>query len=323
LRPDSPRLNLWQVLINTGVRVKSESGAMTRADDVIIRDRADIVRHYFTSTFPQMMIPSFVYWAVTLVLLTSPSPPAGGVHTQLWIWWLASIPRVVSRALRLSQYFSSMDLNLNVKSSRLQGVKFVLIILMSAHWIGCLYFCAARVQPAGAKSWMDSIHTYFPEFEAGSPFDEAPTLGKYIFCLYKGMDGLVSLGYIPTVPTNTTEMLLGLAVQFVSIFVMAYILGTLVHYLLALQDPNKEAHVKRMEDLDRFMAERRLPIATRKRLQNYFQFQYRKASLGHGRISAISNNLPVSLFVKVANARYRPTLLKCCVLGQVCTCMWL
>jgi ankyrin repeat protein len=110
------------------------------------------------------------------------------------------------------------------------------------------------------------------------------------------------------------EMLLGTTVQFMSIFVTAIILGTLFQYLLAKKDPLKEAYNKRMENLERFMTERRLPNVTRKRLKNYFQFQYHKAR-GHSSLSG-GLNLPPALYVKVANARYRPTLVKCCVSGQ-------
>ena len=120
----------------------------------------------------------------------------------------------------------------------------MLLVFMSAHWIGCLYFGVARLQPEGALTWMDSIYTYFPAFKPDSPFDGAPTFETYIFCLFKGMDGLVSLGFVPTVPTNTMEMLLGTTVQFMSIFVTAIILGTLFQYLLAQKDPLKEAYNK-------------------------------------------------------------------------------
>ena len=66
--------------------------------------------------------------------------------------------------------------------------------------------------------------------------------------------------------------------QFVAIWCGAYIIGSLFHYLLASQkDILRESQTKKMEDLHRFMDERRLPAATRKKLVEYFDFQYKKS----------------------------------------------
>jgi len=150
-------------------------------------------------------------------------------------------------------------------------------------------------------------------FETGSGFKTSELLSHYILCLYKGIDGLVSIGYFPIVPTNTFEMLLAVSVQYLAIWVSAYILGSLFHYLLVSQkDALKESQYKKMEDLNSFMDERRIPFVTRKRLVEYFEFQYKKAVQ---RRSSAALKLPRSLEVKVANARFRPTLQKCCNKG--------
>lgn len=169
-----------------------------------------------------------------------------------------------------------MDMNLKVAVSSMQIVKLVLMVFMSAHWIGSLSFFAARVQPAGTPTWLDDLSPVFPMFERGTAFSTAKSLGHYILCLYKGVDGLVSIGYIPIVPTNSIEMILAVLVQYLAILVTAYILGSLFHYLLVSQkDALKEAHTKKMQDLESFMEERHVSVATRKRLEQYFEFQVR------------------------------------------------
>jgi len=108
-------------------------------------------------------------------------------------------------------------------------------------------------------------------------------------------------------------MVLSVWVQYLAIWVSAYILGSLFHYLLVSQkDALKESQHKKMEDLNSFMEERRIPVVTRKRLVEYFEFQYKKAVQ---RRSSAALKLPRSLEVKVANARFRPTLQKCCNKG--------
>jgi len=108
-------------------------------------------------------------------------------------------------------------------------------------------------------------------------------------------------------------MILSILVQYLAIWVSSYILGILFHYLLVSQkDALKESQNKKMEDLRTFMDERRIPLMTRNRLVEYFEFQYKKAVQ---RRSSADLKLPRSLEVKVANARFRPTLQKCCNKG--------
>ncbi len=300
------------ITLNTAVRKNQEGmGGLNRMDATLIRKRVQIAEHYFKHSFPFLILPSGFYLTVTFILAMEEE--AQQQNPNLWLWWLSSLPRLVFRVRYLFQYFKAMDMNLNVAVSSMQAVKFFLMIFMSAHWIGSLYFFAARVQPGDAPTWMDSLPPIFPMFEKQTAFLTDKSLSHYILCLYKGVDGLVSIGYFPIVPTNTLEMILAVSVQYLAIWVSAYILGSLFHYLLVSQkDALKEAHTKKMDDLMTFMEERHVPMVTRKRLVEYFEFQYKKAVQ---RKSSAALKLPRSLEVKVANARFSPTLLKCCNRG--------
>jgi hypothetical protein len=297
------------VKMNTALRMGGSDGTTGAAggQGALETSRRVIVKRLFLRDFPITILPSWVYLYITFSFQSDAKPESQSPN--LWLWWAISIPRVLYRLLRLKHYFSSMEMNLNVSVSSLQLVKFALMIVMSAHWIGCLYFFAARVQPEQGPTWLKRISSFFPSFSKGTEFDSEFQLKNYILCLYKGVDGLAAIGYVPIVPTNSLEMILSLLVQYLAIWVSAYILGSLFHYLLVSQkDPLKEAQNKRMQDLDTFMQERRIPLATRKRLVEYFEFQYKKAVQ---RKASAALTLPKSLEVKVANARFRPTLQKC------------
>jgi len=299
--------------LNTAVRKRDQEGVggLNRMDSTLIRKRVRIAEIYFKNSFPFLILPSGFYLTVTFILAMEEE--AQQQNPNLWLWWISSLPRLVFRVRYLFQYFKAMDMNLNVAVSSMQAVKFFLMIFMSAHWIGSMYFFAARVQPGDAPTWMDGLPQIFPMFEKRTAFLTAKSLSHYILCLYKGVDGLVSIGYFPIVPTNTLEMILAVSVQYLAIWVSAYILGSLFHYLLVSQkDALKEAHTKKMDDLMTFMEERHVPMVTRKRLVEYFEFQYKKAVQ---RKSSAALKLPRSLEVKVANARFSPTLFKCCNRG--------
>ena len=305
-------------LMNTALVTHVDAGhsahSSMKADFRVIRNRWTICKHYFRNIFPTMMLPSIVYFVVTFSY-EDPAPQVQGAN--LWLWWIASLPRLVFRWHRLTRYFREQKMNLNVSVAKMQLLMLVLETVLFAHWIGCLYFWAARLQPSGKKTWLDNVPIFFPEYIAGTAFQTISSHNyglQYLLCFYRGVDGIVAGGYFPIVPTNNEEILVSIAVMFLAIYIAAYVLGTLFHYLLMAQkDPLKEAHNQKMQDLSAFMEERRLPLVTRKRLNEYFEFQYKKAVQKR---SSAALKLPRSLEVKVANARFRPTLQKCCTKGQ-------
>ncbi len=326
------------IMMNTALatEVDTETSNTQKRDTSLIRDRRFICQNYFKNVFPTMLLPSILYFGVSLSY-QDPSQrraeavqggPAGdaakeeghGVNfdQNLWLWWIASIPRLVFRLRRLQRYFREQSYNLAASVSKMLLLQLALMLYMSAHWIGCLYFWAARLQPIGDQTWLDDVPSSFPLYKKGIDFTATVTSSEihliYSLCLFRGIDGVVSAGIFGMVPKSTFEMVLAIIVQFVSIYVAAYVLGTLMYYLLTAQkDVIKESHTKTMSHLEAFMEERQLPLATRKRLVQYFSFQYKKAVQ---RRASVAVKLPHALDVKVANARFRPALEKCCKQGH-------
>mmetsp|Transcript_26024 Transcript_26024/g.58867 ORF Transcript_26024/g.58867 Transcript_26024/m.58867 type:complete len:2813 (-) Transcript_26024:149-8587(-) len=280
-------VNTVQVLQMKGTHEKSSAQAVS------LRDRKAIFNKYMFQKFPLELLPSLIFL------------PYSKSSTPLYVWWILMMPRFLPRSYRLYRFFRSMEMNLSVSISKLQLIKFALVIIMSSHWIGCLYFWVARIQNDNDTTWISQISTFFPLYS-----NTTTTPQKYLLCLYKGFDGLSSIGYVPVVPNNALEMILSILVMYNSIFISAYILGSLFHYLLVSQkDPLTEAHRKRMADVITFAEARRLPAGVRKKLIQHFEFQYKKSVQ---RKASASLKLPRSLEVKVANSRFRPTIDKCC-----------
>lgn len=71
---------------------------------------AKLLSRYVKQTFPTQMLPSIVFY-----LLSNKVVPN-------WMWWLASVPRVVPRFKRLTAYFKRMEMNLEVRVSVYVGV---------------------------------------------------------------------------------------------------------------------------------------------------------------------------------------------------------
>lgn len=80
------------------------------------------------------------------------------------------------------------------------------------------------------------------------------------------------MGYEAEPPYNGYEMALSVAVMFVAIYLSAYILGTLFHYLVQ-KDPLADAHRKRIADVTEFSDSRKLAPDLKNKLIDYFNFQ--------------------------------------------------
>ncbi len=112
--------------------------------DEFVTSFRDISRHYFRSTFPSQVLPSVAFWIAAHVCgpafdavcpyprrrAADPAGDGGGgghwecvmasQHWSVWVWWAATLPRLVPRFLRLRAYFKSMELNL-VRPARHPG----------------------------------------------------------------------------------------------------------------------------------------------------------------------------------------------------------
>lgn len=126
-----------------------------------------------------MILPSILYPMVAIF------PDFEG--RLLW-WGGLTLPRLVFRGWRLKQYFAAMEMNLMVSVSSLHLTRLILMIGMSAHWIGSLYFFAARVQPKETPTWLHKLAPFSPAFDS----DTISLTEKYALCIYRGIDGLVS-----------------------------------------------------------------------------------------------------------------------------------
>jgi len=135
---------------------------------------------------------------------------------------------------------------------------------------------------------------------------------EYLVCVYKGFNALSNLEYIYEFPNNWGEIIFCIFVMVMAIWLEGFILGTLLNYMV---DKNlvAEAHKQQMADLKQFIESKNLPLDLGIRLQNHFEFQYRKTL--ENQASELVE-LPRSLAVKVSECKYRAVIDKCAARGD-------
>lgn len=71
-----------------------------------------------------------------------------------WLWWTISVPRVYIRGKRLVTYFRTMEMRLDVNVYHLQLYKFTLMIFLTSHWVGCIFFFLSRLVDHSTDTWI-------------------------------------------------------------------------------------------------------------------------------------------------------------------------
>mmetsp|Transcript_27947 Transcript_27947/g.79036 ORF Transcript_27947/g.79036 Transcript_27947/m.79036 type:complete len:1538 (+) Transcript_27947:383-4996(+) len=206
----------------------------------------------------------------------------------VWLYWavvLQRIPMVVFWScqvlrtpfiLALVDYFGQKELQTNVNVNALASFKFVLMIFLSTHYIGLMsYFLCLLNRFESAIEWQ----AWVVQFEVNNYIEVhvGPYLtpANYLLCMFKGLNSLTNLGYEATVPRRYDEMFLSMAVFLIQTVVEAYILGTLMHYLVK-RDPLEEQFHEFMQTVEEFSKARNLPNNLHRRLRAYFEFQHKQ-----------------------------------------------
>lgn len=173
-----------------------------------------------------------------------------------WTTQLLRLPRVMT----IMSYFNVKELDNSINISTLATAKFVLMIFLAMHWIGCLFYFLAIVASFDDvptwQSWVPQFIDVNTVSITNWDLDVLVTGGSmspaaYLLCVYKGLNMLTNLGYEGVSPRRYEELVASVVVIFVQMVIEAYILGTLFHYLVK-PDPLEEAFTMFMQKVDQY-----------------------------------------------------------------------
>lgn len=117
--------------------------------------------------------------------------------------------RMVFRGQRLLNYFVAMERDLKVSVRTLQAVKFSLILFLSAHSVGCLFYWMARLQGLGGNTWVAAFEDLLPRFNRL----DSSVGQRYLMCIYRGFNSLSNLQYDVQIHRNPVEMIWSMVVM--------------------------------------------------------------------------------------------------------------
>jgi len=185
-----------------------------------IRDHNMIVKNYLRGSFAMDLISSMPFSAMSLEI---PALSSLSIVRLLRLLRLLKLMRIFRTSRLIQRYRAQIDWSFGF----LNLTKFVIGMLVCAHWIACVWGWIGNNDDRLENSWMSTyIHCEdeICDDDLASWNIEEPT-NQYIISLYFAVMTLTTVGYGDVTPHNMTEYALVTITMFGGGFLWAFIIG--------------------------------------------------------------------------------------------------
>ena len=180
------------------------------------------------------------------------------------------------RILRAGRIFQRLETQYQIDYSQLELVKFVILALMTSHWMACAFGIVADLEDA-EYNWM--YYTAFNEYtenglltEGMDPRGVVSDVDIYFAAFYWSSMTMTTIGYGDVVPSTLIERIFCSIMMLVGAFAYGYIIGA-VGNVITQANEKKNKFYALMGELNSFLDEGRLTRALRIRLREYFKYK--------------------------------------------------
>ncbi|EDO34316.1 predicted protein, partial [Nematostella vectensis] len=166
------------------------------------------------------------------------------------------------RLSRLVRYVQQYEEILNVTRSVIRFINLVSIILLIAHWNGCLQFLVPYLQDFPETSWV-SIHNLM----------DNDWWEQYCWSLFKAMSHMLCIGYGRYPPQNIAEVWVTTFSMLTGATFYAMFIAYCINFIQQLDSPGRNYREK-IQQIEEYMSYRRLPVELRDRMTKYYDHRY-------------------------------------------------
>jgi hypothetical protein len=141
-------------------------------------------------------------------------------------------------------------------------INLVVTIFLIDHWVACLWFFIGEVAQISGESWLTN-----------ASLESARTSTQYLNSLYWSITTLTTVGYGDITPTNDLEIVFTLIIMFLGVSMYAFIIGN-VASLIANLDANQGRFREKLDQIQAYMRERRIPAILQQQVRDYYQYMW-------------------------------------------------
>ena len=215
------------------------------SDGILERDAKAIKQHYLISWFWPDLIASFPFDLCVLAVL----PLSKALPLRLL--------RLV-RFAKYDQYFSVWERYSTRFPQLIRFSKLILGMMLILHWLACMWFACGYWRGFGSTVWLPQADLV-----------DAGLSTQYVYAFWWATNIVTQVGGDPGLPSNDAERLMDLCIAFLSVFVVAVVIGN-VNELVSELNAQESALREKLQTLNHFMLTRRLPTDLQQRIRSYY-----------------------------------------------------
>jgi hypothetical protein len=205
----------------------------------------------------------------------------------------------LAKVIRASRIMKRFEATMSIKFGWIRLIKFVIGLLVIAHWNACVWFMIGSISLAGETSWITAHNL---------DWVDRYTLGdRYVASLYWSMMTLTTIGYGDIAAENTNERIYNTLAMMICSLIFAYVVGTMCSLVQGLDVTNLEFQAM-MDDINEYMKKHTVPKELRLRVRKYCLYQ--RDSTNHHNEEELLSFFSPALRKEVALHNYMPILEK-------------
>lgn len=217
-----------------------------------ITDRQKIRKNYRSTDLRINLIASLPIDFIVRIFI---SPVPG------YVIGIIRFPRLL-RGFQCLGIFRRWENNVNVNPVVIRMINLVVTIFLIDHWVACLWFFIGEVAHISGESWLTN-----------ASLESARTSTQYLKSLYWSITTLTTVGYGDITPTNDLEIVFTLVIMFLGVSMYAFIIGN-VASLIANLDANQGRFREKLDQIQAYMRERRIPAILQQQVRDYYQYMW-------------------------------------------------
>jgi hypothetical protein len=203
----------------------------------------------------------------------------------------------IAKVLRMSRILRRWETSMHIKYGILRLLKFFLLSLVAAHLVACAWFIIGTLDEY--EGWV--VSNYLSSDLHGSAPEE-----QYIASLYWSVMTLTTIGYGDIKPNTMLERFFAILCMLLGSAMFAYVVGTMCSVVQGLSE-TALAFQSRMDRINEYMTECKLPSSLRGRVRKYCLYQ-RDANLIRAEERRLLSTLSPALRSEISSFNYEKPL---------------
>eukprot|EP00111_Clytia_hemisphaerica_P021477 TCONS_00063185-protein len=149
-----------------------------------------------------------------------------------------------------------------VTTGFIRYIKLVCMMLMVAHWNGCLHFLVPMLQDFPEKCWVQECKIV-----------NEPWYVQYGWALFKTLSHMLCIGYGRYIPALLDEALITIFSMVTGATFYALFIAHSMAFIIQ-RDSSKSTYQEKIKQIEEYMHHRNVPPEIKKRISNYFEHKY-------------------------------------------------